>query len=125
MSKMIDKTPAGLQYFSIDEFRCSKTGESVMSEDFLFLLDELRERCGFPFTITSGYRHPTHPVEAAKDRPGTHSQGIAADIKVNNGHQRRRIVDEALKMGVFQGIGVAEGFVHVDIRDSDEIMWCY
>ena len=45
-------------------------------------VDELRDRCGFPFVITSGYRSPQHPIEAKKDVPGTHAQGIAADIKI-------------------------------------------
>ena len=125
MSKMTNKTPEGLEYFSIEEFTCSHTGEHVMSEDFLFLLDELRERCGFPFTINSGYRHPSHPVEASKAHPGTHTEGIAADIKVNNGFQRRKIVDEALKMDVFGGIGVAKDFVHVDVRDDTPVLWNY
>lgn len=125
MTKLTSQTPDGLQFFSIEEFECSHTGEVRMSEDFLFELDALRERCGFPFSINSGYRHPSHPVEASKSAPGVHCSGIAADIAVHNGLQRRRIVDEALKMGVFQGIGVAKGFVHVDMRDADAVMWTY
>ena len=31
------------------------------------MVDELRDRCGFPFVITSGYRSPQHPIEAKKD----------------------------------------------------------
>ena len=53
---------------------------------------------------------------------------IAADIKVRDGVQRFRIVEEAIKMG-FSGIGVASSFVHVDIRclDGNEspVMWTY
>jgi uncharacterized protein YcbK (DUF882 family) len=69
-------------------------------------------------------------VEAKKAKPGTgtHAQGIAADIKVDNGLQRYKIVQEAIRLG-FTGIGVARGFVHVDIRDADDttpfVMWTY
>ena len=37
---------------------------------FLEMLDELRAKCGFPFTITSGYRDPKHTLEAKKEKPG-------------------------------------------------------
>ena len=63
-----------------------------------------------------------------KTKSGTHAQGIAADIKVNNGLQRFKIVEEAIKLG-FTGIGVARSFVHVDIRSPDDttpfVMWTY
>jgi uncharacterized protein YcbK (DUF882 family) len=75
----------------------------------LLKLDLLRARCGFPFVITSGYRSEDHPIEAKKEKAGTHAQGIAADIKVRD--------------------GVASSFVHVDIRDLDgnesPVMWTY
>ena len=69
-----------LRYFDLSEFACKHTGENRMNPDFLVRLDELRHRCGFPFQITSGYRDPSHPVEARKDKPGQHSLGVAADI---------------------------------------------
>jgi hypothetical protein len=48
------------KHFDISEFRCRETGENDMKEEFIHMLDELRERCGFPFTITSGYRSTQH-----------------------------------------------------------------
>ena len=95
-----------------------------MKEEFIHMLDELRERCGFPFTITSGYRSTQHTAERSKEKGGTHTQGIAADIAVLNGFQRMNIVHEALKMG-FGGIGVARTFVHIDMRATTPVMWTY
>ena len=116
------------KYFKLEDFNCQETGENEMSRDFIHKLDELREACGFPFIITSGYRSPNHSIEKRKEKAGTHAQGIAADIKVRDGVQRFRIVEEAIKMG-FSGIGVASSFVHVDIRclDGNEspVMWTY
>lgn len=105
-------------------FFCSHTGREGIKPRFVRRLDQLREVCGFPFVITSGYRDPRHPVEAVKNEPGTHTQGIAADIAVNGGAQRRRLVWHALNLG-FNGIGVARTFVHVDIRDDAPVMWTY
>ena len=67
--------------------------------EFVERLDELREACNFPFHITSGYRSPEHSLKA-KIKPGTHAQGIAADIHADNGIERRKIVEEALKLGL-------------------------
>ena len=126
MSSDIDQD---LTYFSRSEFSCQYTGENKIEDSLLLKIDELRERCGFPFIITSGYRSLAHPIERAKKtNTGTHAQGIAADIKVIDGVQRFKIVEEAIKMG-FTGIGVASNFVHVDIRSLDTnespVMWTY
>lgn len=113
-----------LKYFKLSDFDCQETGENNMSEEFLLKLDALREACGFPFIVTSGYRSPNHSIEARKERPGTHSQGIAADIATAGGNQRYVIVQKALEMG-FTGIGVAKTFIHVDIRETTPVVWSY
>lgn len=112
------------KYFSIEEFDCQETGENKMVEQFIHKLDELREACGFPFRITSGYRSPSHSIEARKAKPGTHAQGIACDIYVSGGSQRHTIIKEAMRLG-FTGIGVAKTFIHVDIRETTPVAWQY
>ena len=113
------------KFFRLEEFNCTHTNRNEMDHEFLVKLDELRERVGFPFVITSGYRDATHPAEARKAEPGTgyHCQGLAADIKVSNGFERMNIVHEAIKMGF--SIGVARTFVHVDDRKTTPVMWTY
>src|SRR5210317_2604294 len=114
-----------LKYFTLDEFDCKETGQNKMSNNFLIMIDRLREECGFPFVITSGYRAPEHSAEKDKLTKGRHTQGIAADIAVSNGYQRYMIVEKAIELG-FKGIGVADGFVHVDLRNvADPVMWTY
>jgi uncharacterized protein YcbK (DUF882 family) len=95
-----------MKYFTVDEFNCQYTGENQMDPEFMEKVDKLREYCGFPFVITSGYRSPDHPLEAVKEIPGTHAQGIAADIKIT-------------------GLGVAGDFIHLDTRGSVPVMWTY
>ncbi len=113
------------KFFRLEEFNCTHTNKNEMDHEFLVKLDKLRERVGFPFIITSGYRDATHPAEARKKEPGTgtHCQGIAADIAVSNGFERMNIVHEAIKMGF--SIGVARTFVHVDDRKTTPVMWTY
>jgi len=81
-----------MQYFNIKEFDCQETGANDMNPFFLEKLDQLRHKCGFPFSITSGYRDPSHSIEARKTRPGTHARGIAADIHINSGSEGYVIV---------------------------------
>lgn len=113
-----------MKYFKIEEFNCQETGNNLMNPIFLERLDELREKCGFPFVITSGYRDPTHSIEAAKSKPGTHAQGIAADIQVVDSVQRHTLLTNAFLLG-FSGIGVDKSFIHVDIRDTQPVTWVY
>ena len=113
-----------MRHFKLSEFDCQHTGKNEMDSTFLILLDNLRHECGFPFVITSGYRDITHPIEAKKFKGGTHSQGIACDIKVNNGLDRGKLIELAIEQG-FTGIGVHKDFVHVDIRKGDLVVWAY
>ena len=112
------------KYFTRDEFNCQETGENEMEDEFIHALDALRSECGFPFKITSGYRSPKHSIEAKKSKPGTHAQGIAADIAVADGSQRYLVVKHAMALG-FSGVGVAKSFVHVDTRLGVPVVWVY
>lgn len=113
-----------MKNFDISEFDCQETGENNMKPAFLAMIDELRNRCGFPFVITSGYRSTKHRIEMMKDSPGLHTKGIAADISATDGVRKRKIVKEALEMG-FGGIGVGRDFIHVDIRPETPVIWGY
>ena len=111
------------KYFSVEDFDCQETGENEMDIEFIKGLDHLRKVCGFPFIITSGFRSKEHSIEKAKSSPGTHAQGIAADIRVSGGAQRLSIVKHASAMGM--SVGVAKNFVHVDTRKTPAMCWCY
>ena len=112
------------KYFKIEDFDCQETGKNNMSEGFIHKLDKLREACGFPFVVTSGYRDPSHSAEKHKSKGGQHTLGIAADIRIHHGADRYTIVQNALAMG-FTGIGIAKTFVHVDVRESTPVIWSY
>ena len=111
------------KYFTLSDFNCQETGENEMDVNFIHALDQLRAACGFPFIITSGYRSKDHSIEKAKKIAGTHAHGIAADIKVSGGAQRLAIVKHASALGM--SVGVAKSFVHVDVRKTEPMCWCY
>ena len=71
--------------FKESEFRCRHTGLVDMNPDFLEKLQTIRAIYAKPMIVTSGYRHPTHPVEVRKTHSnGEHTQGNCADIACNN-----------------------------------------
>jgi zinc D-Ala-D-Ala carboxypeptidase len=112
------------KYFTREEFNCQETGENGMQDEFIHALDQLREACGFPFRITSGFRSPNHSLEIKKSKPGTHAQGIAADIAVSDGNQKFLIVQNGMALG-FSGFGQGKTFMHVDTRRTRPVMWEY
>ena len=112
------------KYFKYGDFACKETGLNEMDEVFIHRLDELREACGFPFIVTSGYRDKTHSAEAKKATGGQHTLGVAADIRITKGADRYKIVAKAIELG-FTGIGIAKTFVHVDLRGSTPVIWSY
>ena len=116
------------KYFSKENdprlYFCSETGRQGIDLEFVINLDKLREACGFPFRITSGYRSPLHSREINKDEPGQHTLGIAADIQVVSSNRRFILVKTAIEMG-FTGIGIAKSFVHVDTRVGVPRIWSY
>jgi zinc D-Ala-D-Ala carboxypeptidase len=103
--------------FTEDEFRCTHTGKVAMRVAFMDKLQALRHEFGRPIIVTSGYRDPTHIVEATKEKPGAHTMGIAADIRAS-GADAYELLCWACDLG-FPRIGVAQNgmrrFLHLDI----------
>lgn len=102
--------------FKASEFACQHTGKHGMAPEFMARLQKLRTEFGKPMLVTSGYRHPSHPIEAAKDEPGAHASGRACDIAVRGG-DALDLAGLAIKHG-FTGIGVNQRgetrFIHLD-----------
>jgi len=119
------------QHFSENELKCRcGCGREKMDHEFMERLVKLRDKCDFPFVLTSAYRCANHPVEKAKTgtRVGAHRLGRAVDIKLLYGWPRHRLLRIATNMG-FLGIGVAGDFIHLDDLDADwgprPAVWAY
>lgn len=118
-------------YFKREEFACKHTGECRMRLKFMDKLLALRKIYNRPMVITSGYRHPTHPIEAKKKAPGEHTMGMAADIACDGG-QAFIIVKEAIllgftRVGVSQRAGVGR-YVHIGLGGEglpEPRIWSY
>jgi len=106
--------------FSADEFKCKCGCEAnEIDEDFVYKLQDLRDRCNFSFRITSGYRCPNHPAEQKRTeqgKVGAHTTGRACDVAVM-GSDAYTLIKHATNMG-WTGIGVQQKgdarFIHLD-----------
>jgi zinc D-Ala-D-Ala carboxypeptidase len=112
-----------IKHFRPAEFACRcglcNYDGSQMDMAFMLALDALRDSCGFPFIVNSGYRCPTHNFKVSTSGPkGPHTTGRAADIRVYGGHAAR-LVAAARRFGM-TGIGVQQKgpqgarFIHLD-----------
>jgi len=118
--------------FKLEEFACKHCGKNEINHKLIDKLQLLRDDLGFPLVISSGYRCSEHPIEAKKNKPGTHALGLAVDIAVS--HEKAL---EVLYKGIahgFTGIGVnqkGEGrFIHLDIAKVEDYsprphLWSY
>ena len=114
-----------MKYFNKSEF----SNFEMMDEKLLSMLDKVREIYGHPIKITSSYRSPEHPIEAAKKQPGEHSYGAAVDIVSDSGGKTFRLVKAAIEVG-FTRIGISRkrGFIHLGIGypgAPEKTIWTY
>jgi uncharacterized protein YcbK (DUF882 family) len=90
------------------------------------MLQEARDIVGSGLSITSGTRCPSHNKREGGLASSAHLTGHAADIVVANGHQRHVILSSLYQVG-FRRIGIANGFIHVDIdpKKPSPTTWKY
>lgn len=109
-------------HFSEKEFACKCCGEVKVDIQLVERLEQLREYLGVrPIIITSGYRCPKHNKEVGGAPNSYHLLGKAADIRVR-GLDGPTLARKAKLF--FGGIGIAEDWAHVDIRQR-KTMWAY
>jgi hypothetical protein len=114
--------------FSKQEFDCKHSGENQMKHEFMMLLQRIRTAYNKPMKITSGYRHPTHPIEARKlHSNGEHTKGLCCDVACTNSQDRYLLVKLALENGISR-IGIAKNFLHLGLGDDTlpkNVIWDY
>lgn len=114
------------KYFKLTEKTGSMGTVADLKPELVDMLDELRDKCGFPFVINSGFRSVTHNTRVGGSPNSAHLRGLAADIRILDSKSRMKFVKEALNLG-FVRVGIGNGYCHVDIDESQtpDVMWTY
>lgn len=117
------------QSFRLSEFKCPCCGTALdgpQFRKFISTLQEARNAAGVPFVINSGYRCLKHNKKVGGVKDSAHTKGLAVDIKVTDNVTRYKILQGLLFCG-FTRIGLARGFIHVDVDDTkpQEVCWFY
>ena len=118
-----------LRYFQLAEFDSPDepgSGERMMDEDFVTMLDKARHFAGVPFVINSGYRTRAHNRKVNGAKQSSHLNGMAADIACTDSRQRAYIIGGLLDAG-FNRIGIGATFIHVDndLEKPEDVIWHY
>lgn len=141
-SKAFEKEKVRLRHFKLKEFDSpdEKGSGKNMDKTFLLFLDELRNRCGFPFKITSAFRTKSHHEKLGKlgyktIKNSAHLEGIAADVAITDSYKRALFVAFALEISSELDLpfrlGIAGkdkgNFIHIDISEklSSPKIWIY
>jgi zinc D-Ala-D-Ala carboxypeptidase len=111
------------EHFSVEEFACPCCKVNKCGADLINALERVRVGYGKPLVINSGYRCMKHNVEIGGAARSKHLEGIAVDIRAFSGAEKYELIRLGILFG-FKGIGVANSFVHLDLR-SEACVWKY
>lgn len=117
--------------FSPEELMCRCCGELDMKVELLTSIQALRNYIKVPLVRTSAYRCEKHNIAVGGKPHSMHLTGQAIDISLN--FLRKTKVDDRerlhhkfiqMAMHLFNGIGLATTFIHLDVR-KNKALWHY
>lgn len=85
----------------------------------------IREQCGFPLVVNSGFRTESYNRSIGGARNSQHVQGRALDLHPQRGSLKvlREAAQRARELGLITGIGFYSDFVHIDTREGPNVTW--
>lgn len=113
-------------YFKRSEFACKCKRDDCdampMRPELIDKLNELRAWWGEPIIINSGARCFVHNEAVGGSPESQHLVGNAVDVRMDPAKVRRFV--EFAEKHDFDGIGVGQNFVHLDLRGY-KAKWFY
>jgi hypothetical protein len=104
-----------IRFFKFEEFVKEEGG--FIDSDLVLKMERLRDYCGFPLIVTSGFRSPEKNEGVGGALHSFHLKGEAVDVSIKgfSPSMLYRLVKGAFWVG-FGGIFVYPAHVHLDIR---------
>lgn len=109
--------------FSKQELECKCGCGMLPTQDAINMLQVLRDRIGKPLIITSAARCAKHNQAIKGSKNSQHVQGLAFDIHCVSSTERHNLIVQALPL--FNGIGIDDSFIHVDLRKDKKLIFLY
>ena len=110
------------QHFTVGEIVCKDSSpEYIINGAVLEGLEKLRKIIGKPIIINSGYRTEEYNKKVGGAKDSQHCLGNAIDFHIDglSSTQIYDILEKNNFLGkVFTGIGLYDGWVHVDVRPN-------
>lgn len=90
--------------------------------------ERIRELCGFPLIVNSAYRTFDYNWKIGGAAKSQHVEGRALDLVPGPGtlkalQKLRGSAEIARREGLIRGIGIYNGFVHIDTRPGKSSTW--
>ena len=115
------------KYFLPRELNCRCKRKSCdakqMDSKFLLILDSIREEYGDSIIVNSGVRCIYHNKRIGGSPKSQHLLGKAVDVNMHP-KDLDRFLNICRDNGI-KGVGIGNGWLHIDIRDGEEITWVY
>jgi uncharacterized protein YcbK (DUF882 family) len=110
-----------IRFFKFSEFVKEEGG--YIDSNLVLKMERLREYCGFPLIITSGYRSAQKNKEVGGASASFHLKGQAVDVSIKgfSPSMLYRLVKGAFLVG-FGGVILYPSHVHLDIREVEIFM---
>ena len=121
--------------FSVKECSCKCCGQCEMDQDFMNILQKIREEFGGPIKLSSAYRCSAYnQAVSSSGANGPHTSGKAVDVVIS-GSDAFKFLGIAKENGV-QGFGFDQKgdhqkrFIHIDTLEPSEgrprpCVWTY
>lgn len=115
------------KYFSASELKCrcrrKECDALPIDPKFLQTLDTIREQYGIVMPVTSGVRCYYWNAKVGGFPKSQHLLGRAVDVLIANKKIPKFLT--ICKMNGITGVGVGDGWVHIDMRSGKNVTWYY
>ena len=119
-------------YFEYEEFDqpgLPGSGKEFMDTRIIMILDNMRHRSQFVYTITSAYRSQEYnDTLKNSSKTSAHIYRKAVDISAPTSKMKYSIIEAALHFGI-ERLGVGSDFIHIDIMEKPDkatkVIWTY
>ena len=98
-----------------------------LQPEMLEFIKKMEDMIGRELYLTSAYRSPEHPIEAAKKRPGEHAEGLAIDVACATPTEFLEVAGTAYVLGCKRiGVSRTNGFIHLGLSPNRPTsLWTY